>query len=100
MHTSNLAILSETGRFPMYFSIILSIVKYLHRLETTSNTLLKETYSLSKELHNRGIQTWDSSAIYILKLLNVIITSCRNLSENQLVCMIKKYVMKGFKSFW
>ena len=67
-HTSNLAILSETGRFPMYFSIILSIVKYLHRLETTSNTLLKEAYSLSKELHNRGIQTWYSSAIYILAI--------------------------------
>ena len=99
-HTSNLAILSETGRFPMYFSTILSVVKYLHCLETTSNTLLKETYSLSKEVHNRGIQTWYSSAIYILKLLNVNITSCRNLSENQLVCMIKKYLMKGFKSFW
>ena len=84
----------------MYFSIILSIVKYLHRLETTPNTLLKEAYSLSKELHNRGIQTWYSSAIYILKILNVNITSCQNLSENQLVCMIKKHLMKGFKSFW
>ena len=51
------------------------LVKYLHRLETTSNTLLKEAYSLSKELHNRGIQTWYSTAIYILKLLNVNITS-------------------------
>ena len=109
-HTSNPAILSETGRFlciclsygrfPMYFSIILSVVKYLHRLETTSNTLLKEAYSLSKELHNRGIQTWYSSAIYILTLLNVNITSYWNLSENQLVCMIKKYLIKGFKSFW
>ena len=38
-NTSNIALLSETGRFPMYFSIILSIVKYLHRLENTSNAL-------------------------------------------------------------
>ena len=28
-YSFNLAVLSETGRFPMYFSIILSIVKYL-----------------------------------------------------------------------
>ena len=77
----------------MYFSIILSIVKYLHHLETTSNTLLKEAYSLSKELHNRGIQTWYSVAVYIiLKLLNVNVTSCQNLNENQLVCMINKYL--------
>ena len=99
-HTSNIGVLSETGRFPMYFSIILSIVKYLHRLENTSNILLKEAYCLSKALHNKGIQTWYTSAIYILKLLNVNITSCRNLSESQLVCMIKKYLIKGFKTFW
>ena len=74
----------------MYFSTILSIVKYLHRLENTSNALLKEAYCLSKALPNKGIQTWYTSAIYILQLLNVNITSCRNLSENQLVCMIKK----------
>ena len=99
-HTSNLAVLSETGRFPMYFSIILSIVKYLHRLENTSNISLKKAYSLSKTSHNKGIQTWYTSAIYILELLKVNITSCRNLSENQLVCMIKKYLVKGFKTFW
>ena len=38
--------------------------------------------------------------LYILKLLNVNITSCRNLGESQLVCMIKKYLRKGFKAFW
>ena len=99
-HTSNLAVLSETGRFPMYFSIILSIVKYLHRLENTSNLLLKEAYCLSKALHNKGIQTWYASAIYILRLLNVNITSCRNMSENQLGCLVKKYLIKSFKAFW
>lgn len=99
-HTSNLAVLSETGRFPMYFSIILSIVKYLHRLENTSNLLLKEAYCLSKALHNKGTQTWYTSAIYILRLLNINITSCRNMSENQLVCMVKKYLIKCFKTFW
>ena len=83
-NTSNLAVLSETGRFPMYFSISLSIkiiVRYLHRLEKTSNALLKEAYCLSKALHNKGIQTWYTSAIYILQLLNVNITSCQNRTE-------------------
>ena len=64
-NSSNLAVLSETGRFPMYFSIILSIIRYLHRLENRSNALLKEAYCLSKALHNKGIQTWYTSAIYI-----------------------------------
>ena len=99
-HTSNLAVLSETGRFPMYFSIILSIAKYLHRLESTSNLQLKETYCLSKALHNNGIQTWYSSAIYIFQSLNVDIFCCRNLSEKQVVCMIRKYLIKSFQTFW
>ena len=63
-HTSKLAVLSETGRFPMYLSIILSMVKYLHRLENTYNLLLKEAYCLSEALHNGGTQTWYTSAIY------------------------------------
>ena len=77
-----------------------NIVKYLHRLENTSNLLLKEAYCLSKALHNKGIQTWYTSAIYILQLLKIDITSCRNFSVNQLVCMVKKKLMRGFKTFW
>ena len=102
-NTSNLAVLSETGRFSILFSIIRSFVKYQHKHENTSNALLMEAYCLSKALHNKGIQIWYTSAIYILPLLNVDIgniTSCRNLSENQLVCIIKKLLIKGFKTFW
>ena len=69
-YSSNLAVLSETGRFPMYFSIILSIVKYLYRLENLNDGLLKQEYELAKELHGKGIQTWYTSALYILDLLN------------------------------
>ena len=66
-YSSNLAVLSETGRFAMYFSISLSIVKYLYlRLENLNDGLLKQAYDLSKELHGKGIQTWYSSALYIL----------------------------------
>ena len=57
-HSSNLAVLSETGRFPMYFSVVMSIVKYLYRLENISDELLKEAYVLAKDLYYIGIQTW------------------------------------------
>ena len=64
-HSSNLAILSETDRFPMSFSVVMSVVKYLHRLENISAGLLKETYVLAKDLHYKGIQTWYTSAVNI-----------------------------------
>ena len=53
----------------MYFAIILSIVKYLYRLENTSHALLKlkEAYCLSKALHNKGIQIqWATSVTHHL----------------------------------
>ena len=99
-HSSNLAVLSETGRFPMYFSIILSIVKYLCRLENLNDGLLKQAYELAKELHGRGIQTWYTSALYILDLLNLNIFACRNLGGNQLINITKRTSMKKFKLFW
>ena len=55
-HSSNLANLSETGHFPMYVYIILSIVQYLYRLENLNDGLLKQAYELAKDLHGRGIQ--------------------------------------------
>ena len=81
--------------FLSYFQLL-----NIYSLENTSNILLKEAYCLSKALHNNGIQTWYTSAINILKLLNVNITSRRNLSKTQLVFMTKKYLIKGFKTFW
>ena len=97
-HSSN--VLSETGRFPMYFSVVMSIVKYLYRLENISDGLLKEAYVLAKALHYKGIQTWYKSAVYILQLLNLNISSCRNLGETQLVNVVKANLITGFKSFW
>ena len=43
-YSSNLAVMTETGRLPMYFSVIISIVNYLYRLENISEGLLKDSY--------------------------------------------------------
>ena len=49
--SSNLAVLSETGRLPIYFSVVISILKYLHRLENVSDSLFKDAYISSKLMH-------------------------------------------------
>lgn len=99
-YSSNIAVLSETGRFPMYFSIIISIVKYLHRLENSSAGLLKDSYELAKGLHIRGIHTWFTSAVYILSHFNLDEKQCKNLSENHLKLFIQRKLIKDYKSFW
>ena len=34
--SSNIAVLSELGRYPIYFNIVLSMISYLHRLHHCS----------------------------------------------------------------
>ena len=36
---SNLLVLSETGRYPIYFSLVMSMLKYFHRLENFTSCI-------------------------------------------------------------
>ena len=72
----------------------------MYRLENLNDGLLKQAYDLSKELHEKGIQTWYTPAIYIFELLNLNIFACRNLGEIQLINSVKRTLTKKFKSFW
>ena len=63
----------------MHLSVIISIFKYLHRLENASDGLLKDSYISTKYMSHEGLQSWYTSAIYILQLLELKVSSCRNL---------------------
>ena len=69
--SSNLAVLSEYGRFPLYFSIIIAMVKYLHRLENQKEGLLYQAYLCSKALHSNKTNSWYSCTSYILSKLEI-----------------------------
>ena len=84
----------------MHLSVIISIVKYLHRLENTSDGLLKNSYISSKYMSHEGLQSWYTSAIYILQLLGMKISSCRNLTINQLTRIVKDKLVKQCTFYW
>ena len=62
-YSSNIAVMSETGRFLMYFSIITSIIKYLYRLQHCDNALLRKAYKLTYIPHNCNVQILKSMGI-------------------------------------
>ena len=74
---TNLAVLSELGRHPLYFNIVKFMHNYYLRLEKTGSTfpLLNDAYIESKLLHNAKKSSWYSSIKIILdkvsSLLNV-----------------------------
>lgn len=95
--SSNLAVMSELGRYPIYFSIILSMLKFCHRLENCTDGLLYDAYVCNKDLHLNNIVSWYSSIEFILKEfdlrnLNMSLTSLCNLTKDKLC--------KSFQKFW
>ena len=52
----NFTVLSELGRFPLYYDIVKSILRYWYRLENLSSdfSLLKDAYECSKYLHSNN----------------------------------------------
>jgi hypothetical protein len=69
--SSNMTVLSELGRFPIYFNIVLSMISYIHRLHYCSSNLLKEAFQCNKNLHENNIQTWYSSVSFLLDTLDL-----------------------------
>ena len=60
--TTNFAVLSELGRFPLYYDIIKSIFHYWNRLEYLEKfPLLQNAYEQSKQLYNQNISSWYGS---------------------------------------
>jgi hypothetical protein len=63
--------MSELGRYPLYFSIIINLVKYWIRLEKSDNTLLKGSLRMSKNLHENGCTSWISCISNTLQFLDI-----------------------------
>ena len=73
----NHASLSELGRYPLYYDIIKTILKYCYRLENLSTEfpLLQDACLCSKKLHSMNKTSWYSSVTKLLKIFNIQDTS-------------------------
>ena len=66
LKASNMAILDELGRFPMYNDICENIIKfYLHVKQNSSDSLLGQTLEVSKQLNNDD-KSWFTGVTTIL----------------------------------
>ena len=69
--TTNIAVLSELGRFPLYFNIIKCMLLYWYRLENLGKEfqLSKEAYNETKLLYLSKKPTWYESINIIVNIL-------------------------------
>lgn len=94
---SNIAVMSELERYPIYFSVILSMLKYFHRLNNLSEGLLYDAFVCNKELNSCQTNTWYSSILLILNKMNI---SNVNVYVGTLCNNVKKKLCDSFLSYW
>mgnify|MGYP006890303863 CR=1 FL=1 len=58
MNTPTTAVYSELGRYPLYISRYLRILKYWFRLIQTDNIIMQTVYKLSYEYCLKGTNNW------------------------------------------
>jgi hypothetical protein len=68
--TTNIAVMSELGRYPIYFSVILAMLKYCHRLEGQQECLLFDAYVCNKELLYILVKSIHGIPVYYILWMN------------------------------
>ena len=63
--SSNFAVLSELGRFPLYYDVIKQTMRFWHRLENLGSNFPLLAYTSSRTLHESKQPSWFGSVQYI-----------------------------------
>ena len=99
--STNIAILSELGRLPMYCSIILSLLSYWHRIENMSeSSLLHCAYDECKNLSQSDINNWYNTVKFFCNKLDLNLLICKKSNMTTFKGLLKKHIKKNFYRYW
>ena len=74
--TTNLAVLSELGRFPLYCDVIIQMFMYWHRLEHSPSELLSSAYSEYRNNKCLKDNSWYSYIVFLSDKLDIDLSIC------------------------
>ena len=69
--STNIAMLSEFGRYPLCIKVITNTCNFLQRLLTTNSALLQDAYKESCQVASRGKMSWTACVEFVLKHIGV-----------------------------
>ncbi|KAK3099269.1 hypothetical protein FSP39_001936 [Pinctada imbricata] len=98
--TSNLAVMGELGRYPLFIDTIVRTVSYWANLQKRrfKKPLLNDCLKLSENLHNNGSTSWISGINKILQVFGVNYYGIQNSMID--ITSLKKNVLFEFEKFW
>ena len=98
---SNLAVVGELGRYPLYIDVILSMIKYWIRLNTTTSNLLTEALNENYKMFENNQHCWINCIYMILKELDMlkIFTSPKTCGYSD-ICKVKQLLRDDYVRIW
>ena len=75
---TNIAVLTELGRFLMYIDILKQMFMYLHRLEHSPSNLLNRVFSEYKNNTNQDSNSWYFNLLLYSKKINIDLEVCKD----------------------
>ena len=97
--TTNLAVLAETGKYPIAINIFTRILKYWTRINNSENRLLMGAVKTNRTLLLKGKQNWERIVIFLLKVMNIQIGGSEK-DEKYEIPNLKTKLQTIFQNWW
>ena len=99
--TTNLATLSETGKYPLSVKIFVRIIKYWFRIYTSQNILLQACLKTNMTLEQLNSPNWYKIVKYLQKATNTSFVPNQNNKENdKIITHFKNNLQNYYKDWW
>ena len=98
--STNIAVLSELGRFPLYIDIITRMFMYWYRLEHSPSDLLNCSYNEYKSTNPGKENSWYSNILFFSNILGLDLAICKNISKGKFKALLKKCIKRNFLNTW
>ncbi|CAG2220266.1 unnamed protein product [Mytilus edulis] len=90
--STNMAVIGELGRYPLFIEVIVNMFSYLSRLTSTEDQLLSEALLVSKSLSNHSKKSWFNSINSLAKYLDIDLSQVFNMKSN-----LKRFILNKLK---
>ena len=94
--TTNIAILSETGKLPIAIKIYTYIMRYWNRIAVSEKVLLRAARETNEEMQEKNKPNWKKIVLFLLQVTNSTDTKNNNF-EQQLERLYKEWWYKQTK---
>ena len=99
--TCNIAILSETGKYPIAIKIFKAVVKYWLRLHSSERGLILEAKAMNEDLYQKKGQNWNRMVEHLLTLTKIGERPSQNQKfNNKILNNFKKNINELFTKWW